>query len=74
MDSPKPNEPLKSNEEAVKKKEEEEREQKKKIGTIFGYEVSASNTTKNPLLRLIGLITLNIFLLITLRLFLNLNR
>ena len=54
--------------------DEKKDDQKKKIGTIFGYEVSASSESKNPLLRLIGLITLNVFLLIILRLALNLRQ
>ena len=53
---------------------EKEDDQKKKIGTIFGYEVSASSKTKNPLLRIIGLLALNVFLLIILRLALNLKQ
>ena len=40
---------------------------KKSVLRIFGYEISASQTTKNPLLVLFGLVLVNVLLLILLR-------
>ena len=72
MADSKPEEPLTTNQKDSN--DEKSDDKKKKIGTIFGYEISASSKTKNPLLRIFGLITLNIFLLIALRIALNLKQ
>ncbi len=45
--------------------------EKRTIGRLFGYEISASTKTKNPMLRLSALILVNIVVLILLRVALN---
>ena len=46
-------------------------QEKKRVATFLGYEISAPESTKNPLLRLFGLVFVNILLLVLLRLALN---